>query len=130
MKFYIASSFKNIDSVMYVSERLKKEGFVHAYDWTQNNKATSIEELKEIGQNEKRAVMEADFVIVLFPAGKSSHVELGIALGQGKNVFLYSPDEKINDLETTSTFYHLPGVNKCYGTIEEFIEKISAVQLV
>ena len=29
MKFYIASSFKNIDTVRYVSEKLLRKGFIH-----------------------------------------------------------------------------------------------------
>jgi hypothetical protein len=77
-------AFKNIDAVRYVSEKLKSKGFIHTYDWTQNERASTIEQLKEIGQREKERVMEADFLIVLLPAGKGSHIEFGIALGQGK----------------------------------------------
>lgn len=38
-----------------------------------------MEELKETGRLEKNAVMEADFIIVLLPAGKGSHIEFGMA---------------------------------------------------
>ena len=82
MKFYIASSLKNIDQVRYVSKRLKNKGFIHTYDWTVNENVTTLEELKAIGQKEKNAVIEADFVVVLLPAGKGSHIELGIAIGK------------------------------------------------
>jgi hypothetical protein len=122
MKFYIASSFKNIDAVRYVSEKLKSMGFIHTYDWTQNERASTFAQLKEIGQREKEAVMEADFLIVLLPAGKGSHIEFGIALGQGKKIYLYSPNDDVNNFETTSTFYHLPEVEKCIGTLEELID--------
>jgi nucleoside 2-deoxyribosyltransferase len=110
MKFYVASSFKNIETVRNVSERLKSKGFTHTYDWTQNKRASKMEQLREIGQKEKNAVIEADFIIILLPAGKGSHIELGIALGQGKRIYLYSPNEEVNNLETTSTFYHLTEV--------------------
>jgi putative component of toxin-antitoxin plasmid stabilization module len=53
----------------------------------------------------KNAVMETDFIIVLLPAGKGIHIELGIALGQGKRVYLYSPNDEVNKFETTSTFF-------------------------
>jgi hypothetical protein len=123
-KFYVASSFKNIETVRYVSQRLVKRGFIHTYDWTKNERASTFDGLKAIGTVEKNAVIESDFLIVLIPAGKGSHIELGIALGQGKKIYLYSPDDQINHFETTSTFYHLPEVEKCIGTIEELIERV------
>lgn len=123
-KFYVASSFKNIETVRYVSQQLVKRGFIHTYDWTKNERASTFDDLKAIGIQEKNAVIESDFLIVLFPAGKGSHIELGIALGQGKRVYLYSPDDQINHFETTSTFYHLPEVEKCIGTIENLIERV------
>lgn len=124
MKFYIASGFKNKDSVRYVSEKLTNKGYFHTYDWTKNERASTIEELKEIGQNEKNAVTEADILVVLLPAGKGSHIELGIALGYGKKVYLYSPTEEVNNFETTSTFYHLSGVEIFIGTLDDFVELV------
>jgi hypothetical protein len=121
-KFYIASSFSNIETVRYVSRQLKNKGYMQAYDWTENEKTSSLEDLRTIGQAEREAVMEADFLIVLFPAGKGSHIELGIALGHGVKVYLYSADGEINNLETTSTFYHLPEMEKVIGTVEELLE--------
>ena len=124
MKFYIASSLKNIDQVRYVSKRLKDEGFIHTYDWTVNKNITTFEELKAIGQKEKNAVLEADFVVVLLPAGKGSHIELGIAIGHGKKVYLYSPNKEVDNIETTSTFYHLSEVEKCFGTVDYLVNKV------
>ncbi|WP_348775056.1 group-specific protein [Psychrobacillus sp. NEAU-3TGS] len=106
MKFYIASSLKNIEQVRYVSKRLKNKGFIHTYDWTINDNVTTLEELKVIGRKEKNAVIEADFVVVLLPAGKGSHIELGIAMGNDKKIYLYSPNNEVDNIETTSTFYH------------------------
>lgn len=125
MKFYIASSRINKEKVRYVSKKLKEEGFIQSYDWTQNENIATLEELADIGQKETNAVMESDFVVVLLPAGKGSHTELGIAIGIGKKVFLYSPDKEVDNLETTSTFYHLPEIQKCVGTLDELIESIN-----
>ncbi|MCM3575339.1 nucleoside 2-deoxyribosyltransferase [Mesobacillus subterraneus] len=123
-KFYVASSFRNVDAVNFVSKQLVNKGYVHTYDWTKNPEARTLEDLKEIGQNEKDAVKESDFIVVLLPGGKGTHIELGIGLGLGKKIFLYSQDGAINHIETTSTFYHLPEVEKCYGTLDEFVEKV------
>ncbi|UZJ78644.1 group-specific protein [Fictibacillus sp. KU28468] len=120
MKFYIASSFNNIPSVTYVSEKLKIKGFIQTYDWTKE-RASTIEDLKDIGQKEREAVIEADFLVVMLPAGKGSHIELGIALGTGKKVYLYSPNEAIYDFEATSTFYHLPEVEHVMGTLDDLV---------
>ncbi|MCJ7841662.1 nucleoside 2-deoxyribosyltransferase [Lederbergia sp. NSJ-179] len=125
-KFYVASSFKNKDTVRYVSQYLKDKGFIHTYDWTQNERASTFEDLKKIGHQERDAILESNFIIVILPAGKGSHIELGIALGQGKKIYLYSPDGGVNNFDTTSTFYHLPEVDKCFGTIENLLENVIA----
>lgn len=127
-KFYVASSFKNIDTVRYVCQQLKKRGFIHTYDWTKNQRASTFDDLRVIAFQEKKAVIESDFIIVLLPAGKGSHIELGIALGQGKKIFLYSPNGDINNFETTSTFYHLDEVEKCMGSIEDLLEKVTSIE--
>ncbi len=126
MKFYLASSLKNIELVRYVSKVLIEKGFINTYDWTTNENVATLEELKIIGQEEKEAVIKADFVVVLFPAGKGSHIELGIALGSGKKVYLYSPNKEVDNFETTSTFYHLPEIEKCFGTIEDLVARIES----
>lgn len=124
MSFYIASSFKNIETVQIVSQRLRQEGLNNSYDWTLNENITSIDQLKDIGNKEIEAVMNSNFIVVILPAGKGSHVELGIAIGNGIKVFLYSQNDEIDDLENTSTFYHVDGICKCKGTVEELIQII------
>ncbi|MGV3489204.1 MAG: nucleoside 2-deoxyribosyltransferase [Tuberibacillus sp.] len=125
MKFYVASSFRNVEAVRFVSERLKGAGHIQTYDWTKNEGISSIEELREIGMSERQAVSDADVVIVLFPAGKGSHVELGLALGLGKKVYLYSPNEDIHRMENTTTFYYLPEVQICIGSLDDLIRQVS-----
>lgn len=124
MKFYLASGFQNKKAVNYVSEKLIAAGCVQTYDWTKNDRASTLEELKVIGEAEKNAIVESDIVVILLPGGKGSHIELGIAIGQRKKIFLYSADEKVNDFDTTSTFYHLPEVEQVIGTLDELVERI------
>ncbi|WP_088104211.1 group-specific protein [Halalkalibacter urbisdiaboli] len=124
-KFYVASSFKNIDTVRSVSKQLINKGYIQTYDWTKNEKASTLKDLKDIGQLEKSAVMEADFLIVILPAGKGSHIELGIALGQGKRIYVYSPSNEVNNVETTSTFYHVPEVKTIIGSIDDIVEIVT-----
>ncbi|RDI39121.1 nucleoside 2-deoxyribosyltransferase [Falsibacillus pallidus] len=123
-KFYVASSFRNIEQVRSISGQLKNKGYVQTYDWTDNSRASTIKDLRDIGEKERIAVKDADFIIVLLPAGKGSHIELGIALGQGKPIFLHSPDDKVMNFETTSTFYHVSGVEIVIGTTDRLFEKL------
>ncbi|KGP91791.1 hypothetical protein N780_15540 [Pontibacillus chungwhensis BH030062] len=110
MKYTIASGFQNRDQVRYVRDKLNLEGFVHTYDWTQNDRATSKEALVEIGQKEKYGVKEADLIVVLLPGGKGTHIEFGMGIGLNKKVILYAPHRDVEDFNNTSTFSHLPEV--------------------
>ncbi|MFJ7749277.1 hypothetical protein ACIQXM_04920 [Arthrobacter sp. NPDC097144] len=128
-RFYVASSFRNIVNVRYIAQTLESKGYVNTYDWTQNASAldgssVTLDNLSSIGQHELAAVIGADVVVVLLPGGKGTHVELGIAIAQGRRIILHSPAEVINNPGTTSTFYHLPEVEKCHGTLEDLITMI------
>lgn len=124
MNFYVASSFQNRDEVREVAAELKNIGWNHTYDWTQNERVNSLDDLTRIGTLEKEAVAKSDVVIVLLPGGKGTHIELGLAIAYDKRIFLYSPDEKVMNVTTTSTFYHLPEVEICIGTLKSLIEKV------
>lgn len=124
MNFYVASSLQNRAQVREVATELKKFGWHHTYDWTQNEQVESLDDLKRIGKLEKEAVADSDVVIVLLPGGKGTHIEMGLALAGGKRIFLYSPDTQVMNIENTSTFYHLPEVVICLGTLKDLIEKV------
>ncbi|AIC93491.1 nucleoside 2-deoxyribosyltransferase [Shouchella lehensis] len=107
MRFYLASSFRNVEAVRMLATSLKKLGYTQTYDWTQHQRASEVHELKAIGELEKQAVERADLFILLLPAGKGSHVELGLALAHHKPILIYSPPGTVVD---PSTFYYLNGV--------------------
>jgi nucleoside 2-deoxyribosyltransferase len=121
VKFYIASSLQNKENVQYVASHLKACGFIHTYDWTKNVGVDTAEKLKEVGEAERQGVEQADILVLLLPGGKGTHVELGMALAHYKRVYLYSPNEEINDFSKTSTFYFLEEVKPFVGSLDEFI---------
>lgn len=41
-KFYVASSFKNIDTVRFISKQLINKGYIQTYDWTKNEGVSTI----------------------------------------------------------------------------------------
>ena len=124
IKFYIASSFANKEKVRVAAGSLKDRGYIQTFDWTANLRASSIDDLKSYGELERRAVLEADFLVVLLPAGKGSHIEMGIAIGQGMPVYLVSETDELFNFDVTSTFYHLPQVKILIGPLNDSIECI------
>ncbi|MCP1125159.1 group-specific protein [Bacillus sp. 3103sda1] len=117
MKFYITSTFTNKPLVR--PNKLKQAGWIHTYDWTKNEKATSGLQLRDIGKAEKQAVRDADVFLLLLDRGKESYTEFGMALAWDEKVYLYSENHSLD-----TTFYHLPEVHIVEGSIEEFIQQV------
>ncbi len=127
-RFYVASRFSNIESVRYVGQTLESRGYTNTYDWTQDasrleTSPPTVAEMRSIAKREKDAVLSADVVVILLPGGKSTHVELGMAIAQGKKTILHSQDG-FDNLDATSTFYHLPELEKCSGPLDDVVDMI------
>nr|WP_251136520.1 nucleoside 2-deoxyribosyltransferase [Exiguobacterium sp. s122] len=105
---------------------LTAQGYTHTYDWTLNARADSIDALRDIGEKERDAIKGSDFVVILLPAGKGSHVELGIAIGSGVPVFLHDTTDSMTKFETTSTFYHVSHVIQLSDNLEHVPTQIDA----
>lgn len=127
-KFYIASSFANKEVVQGAANLLTEKGFVQTFDWTANLRASTIDELQVYGELERTAVLDADFLVVILPGGKGSHVEMGIAAGQRKTVYLLSGTPEFFEFDVTSTFYYLPEVHIHIGPIHDSMEKIAEIE--
>lgn len=111
MKYYIATSLSRILDHNLVRDALKRCGHAISYDWTLHGsvKSVSIERLQEVAIFELNGVLEADFVVVLLPGGKGTHLELGFAMGNNKKIFLHSEDPSLFELgPQTNAFYHYP----------------------
>lgn len=125
MKFYIGSGLKNHELVNYYSKTLEKSGWEHTYNWTKNlNNKETIEDLKEISKLEQEGIIASDIVIILLPAGRGTHVELGMALALNKKIFLCSDTEDEFNIENTVGFYQLPSIVKLVGTADQNLERI------
>ncbi len=125
MKFYIGSGFKNCELVNYYSKRLEENGWKHTYNWTENiSNDETIEDLIEYSKLEQEGIKDADVVIILLPAGRGTHIELGMALALNKKIFLCSATEDEFSIENTVNFYQLPNIIRLVGTAEENIKEI------
>lgn len=125
MKFYIGSSLHNAELVNDYSRILEKNGWEHTYNWTKNiNGNITAEDLVRYAEAERQGIAEADVVIILLPAGRGSHIELGMAIALQKKIFLCSATQEEFILEHTVSFYELPGIVKLVGTVGENVERI------
>lgn len=126
MKFYIGSGFKNVELVNEFSRKLQSHGWEHTYNWAENLKENeTIEDLIEYSKLEQKGIEEADVVIIILPAGRGTHIELGIAMALKKKIYLYSSKKEEFDIENTVNFYQLPSIEKIVGEIDDAINEIT-----
>jgi len=124
MNFYTASSFRNIKDVRFINDQLIRQGHQLTYDWTRAERVETVAELNRIGQLELDAVRASDCLILVLPAGKGSHVELGIALTVRIPVFLCMLDSTSWTGSEASTFYHIGDVRPCFGQVNDWVRTI------
>jgi nucleoside 2-deoxyribosyltransferase len=120
MKIYLASSWKNQESVFEMAELLRLEGhLVDAFCEEENRVSFNWSELFGIMDREGVDVTElnakdmmnhwrvqvafkvdkkyldwSDAVIMLLPCGRSAHLEAGYAVGSGKKLYIVGGFEK------------------------------------
>lgn len=125
MKFYVGSGMKNCELVNYYAKLLKENGWEQTYDWVKNvSDDVSLEDMIEYATLESQGIVDSDIVIILLPAGRGAHIELGMAMALNKRIFLCSTTKEEFSIENTVAFYELPKIIKLIGTAEENIKKI------
>lgn len=124
-RFYIGSGIKNFEAVERYAKTLKENGWKQTYNWVEEiNGDVTRENMRKYANLEKQGIEESDVVIILLPAGRGSHIELGMALALSKKLFLCAEREEDFSLPNTVAFYELPNVVKLVGTEEENIKRI------
>jgi len=125
MKFYVGSGMKNCELVNYYAKILKKNGWNQTYNWVENiNADVSIEDMTEYAKLESKGIVDSDVVVILLPAGRGAHIELGMALALNKKIFLCSATKDEFSIENTVAFYGLPSIVQLVGTADENIKNI------
>ena len=125
MKFYIGSGMKNCELVNYYSKKLEEKGWKHTYNWAKNiNGDETIKDLIEYSKLEQQGIIDSDVVIILLPAGRGTHIELGMALTLNKKIFLCSETKEEFSIKNTVNFYQLPNIVRLVGTANENLKEI------
>lgn len=112
MKIYIASSWKNEDSVKYLANLIREEtpcsvdcfadaSTRYVFSWREINvdrkklNAKTFMQYNKVWEafrEDKKWLDWCDCCVLFLPAGKSSHLEAGYAKGRGKKMVIFSPD--------------------------------------
>lgn len=125
MNFYVGSGKNNCKLVDYYAKVLKENGWTQTYNWVENiNDDLYIEKIVEYARLEKKAIFDSDVVVILLPAGRGAHIELGMSLALNKKIFLCSDSKEEFSIENTVAFYELPNITQLVGTAGENLEKI------
>jgi nucleoside 2-deoxyribosyltransferase len=96
MKYYIATKLSNAQAHNRLRDLLSEQGHHLTYDWTIHGPVWTegYKRCQEVGEAELKGVADADFVIVMMPGGRGTHVELGAALILNKMVLFFSENEE------------------------------------
>ena len=125
MKFYIGSGMKNCELVNNYAKLLTDNGWEQTYDWVKNvSDDVCLKNMIEYATLESQGIVDSDIVIILLPAGRGAHIELGMAMALNKRVFLCSSTKEGFSIENTVAFYELSKIIKLIGTAEENVKKI------
>ena len=125
MNFYIGSGMKNCKLVNQYSKILEENGWYHTYNWAKNvNDNETREDLINSSKLEYQAIADSEVIIILLPAGRGTHVELGIAWALNKKIYLCDETKNEFNIENTVNFYQLPSIVRLTGTVEENLKEI------
>ncbi len=78
---------------------------------------------------EQQGIIDSDVVIILLPAGRGTHIELGMALALNKKIFLCSATEEEFSIENTVNFYQLLQIKRLIGNADYIIEQILSIEI-
>lgn len=129
MKFYVGSGMKNCELVNYYAKLLKENGWEQTHDWVKNvSDDISKDDMIKYASLESQGIIDADVVIILLPAGRGAHIELGMAMALNKKIFLCSTTKEEFSIENTVAFYELSKITQLIGNATDNIKKILELQ--
>ena len=125
MKFYVGSGMKNCKLVNCYAKLLKENGWEQTYDWVKNvSDDITRDDMIRYASLESQGIIDSDVVIILLPAGRGAHIELGMAMALNKEIFLCSVTNEEFSIENTVAFYELSKVTQLVGNADDNVKKI------
>lgn len=125
-KFYVATTLSNADQAIVAINRLQDFGHELTYDWTKHGYLHDKEDKKDAASKELKGVADADLLLVIWPGGGGTHIEIGYALAMQKTIIFVAP----NNLEREVSFYQHENVlrieemNKAIEVAHKYLSEI------
>lgn len=94
---YIASSVKNLERCKDIMDILAYTGWRSSYDWTRADQKKVLDDAyykTKLIDEELHGIKNADAFILVLPAGRGAHVELGYALAMNKKIFILAQNRE------------------------------------
>jgi nucleoside 2-deoxyribosyltransferase len=127
-RFYIASSLSNAEAVKALRNDLVDAGYRSAYDWTVHGSVQHMpHKWTEIAEAEIEGVFDADFVVVLLPGGRGTHVELGIALARSVPIILVGSAAQLITDGRVCVFYFDSEIHRV-NAAEDVLAKVAELE--
>lgn len=131
--FFVSGRWRNRDNVLALTQRVRKNGYSvycfleanHSRARIQNDPEEAMLDfekldwrsdpyVQEVFRNDMEAERNSKVFVMLAPAGKSCHIEAGVAYGLGKECILIGEQKEAESLYLV--------FNKRYATVDEFID--------
>jgi hypothetical protein len=137
--YFISARYRNKDNALALARRIRERGktvycFVESRasvshvgdvdsdgekamakfeaipDWRNDTR------VRDLFETDMEAERNSDALILLLPAGKSAHIEAGVAYGMGKKLIL------VGEQKETESLYLI--FDECYNSVDEFIQSL------
>lgn len=132
MKYYIATRLSRVSEHNDLRDQLQALGHEITYDWTIHGNVRGLgrDAVRTIEKKEKQGVKDADFVIVLLPGGRGTHVEIGMSIAWEHPIIMHADPVhgffKYDD--RTSLFYHDEYITPCEGSLSDIIDEVKRLE--
>lgn len=129
-KIYVASGLNNYQQVLNIRDKFAEHGVTLTYDWAETYRRhvneleqgnEQKENLHEIAAKEYEGVVNCDVFLMLCPAGRGGHFELGTAYAHKKPIVISCEDNY-----DPIAFYTLPGIT-CFHSEENAFDFVLEV---
>lgn len=133
--FFVSGRWRNRDNVLELTRKIREKGYqaycfleaAHSMHRIQNDPEEDMKNfekrdwrndpyVKEVFHNDMNGERNSQVFVMLQPAGKSCHIEAGVAYGLGKKCIL------IGEQKEAESLYLIFSEN--YQNVEEFLETI------
>ena len=133
--FFISGKWRNRDAVLDLTKKIREKGYsvycflesIHSQNRANNDPEEEMarfekldwrndDSIREMFEADMDAEKNSDTFALLLPAGKSCHIEAGVAYGMGKKCIL------IGEQKEAESLYLI--LSEVYETTEEFLKTL------